>query len=217
MNCRSSFWIAQCVIYFDGEMRHYPVDSHSGNLALCGWCPWKCKQKWGQIALYKTGSLHSYWPAGAWHLPAYVCVYAYTSCPRYGIPTVGILSVEGFAVVSGNCLFRPSVRSGVAVHASINQHYYHPLRRRLFASLAPSSPVLHTHMLSECCLIFSEGLSLLIPSTRPCRGSRSGIFRTWWQEKRSRFPPWESGSFFLSSYAKDTRPGSSTRSGTGDQ
>ena len=98
--------------------------------------------------------------------------------PDMEFPRWEFLSVEGFAVVSGNCLFRPSVRSGAAVHASINQHYYHPLRRRLFASLAPSSPVPHTHMLSECCLTFSEGLSLLIPSTRPCRGSRSGIFRT---------------------------------------
>ena len=80
----------QYVIYFDGEMRHYPADSHSGNLALCGWCPWKCKQKWGQIALYKTGSLHSYWPADAWHFPVYVYVYVQTCCPRYGIPTVGI-------------------------------------------------------------------------------------------------------------------------------
>ena len=113
------------------------------------------------------------------------------------------MSVEGFAVVSGNCLFRPSVRSGAAVHASINQHYYHPLRRRLFASLAPSSPVPHTHMLSECCLTFSEGLSLLIPSTRPCRGSRSGIFRTKKKKKRSRFPPWESGSSNMFSFVKE--------------
>ena len=52
--------------------------------------PGSVNRSGGQIALYKTGSLHSYWAAGVWHLPAYVCVYAWTSCPRYGIPTVGI-------------------------------------------------------------------------------------------------------------------------------
>ena len=35
----------------------------------------------------------------------------------------------------------------------------------------------HTHIIPIRCLIFSGGLSLLIPGNGSCRGSRSGIFR----------------------------------------
>ena len=36
--------------------------------------PGSVNRSGGQVALYKTGSLHSYWAADVWHLPAYVCV-----------------------------------------------------------------------------------------------------------------------------------------------
>ena len=162
--------------------------------------PGSVNRSGGQIALYKTGSLHSYWAAGVWHLPAYVCVYAWTSCPRYGIPTVGIfvcgrvrrcfweLPVPTISAKWRSWSCPPSI-------SIITSSY-----REGFCLSVPAS---HTHISSVRCLIFSGGLSLLIPGNRSCRGSRYGIFRAWWQEKRSRFPQWELGSSNMFSVVKE--------------
>ena len=71
--------------------------------------------------------------------------------PDMEFPRWEFLSVEGFAVVSGNCLLRPSVRSGAAGHAPFNQHHYQLLRRRI---LPPCSSFAYTHNIRSLPYLF---------------------------------------------------------------